>query len=208
VAVIGIPGGFAALVAMMQIDNADTLGHMSAAQDFVAIAAFAIGLAGISGGSLFLAMRWWTRPGVAVTAAGVVAYNWRPLLLPWSMVAGVTTYQRRFGPGPALLLTSGDVVALTCAPIVGSWSASGGGRSLRCSVNEMITAGLAECRPQRPDGQERACMPATASPAGHASLRRRPLPRSPAFVRPARPLPSGLRGFTGSPAHLPGVPPL
>src|SRR5262245_57984144 len=61
VAVIGIPGGFAALVAMMQIDNANTLGHMSAAQDFVAIAAFAIGLAGISGGSLFLAMRWWTR---------------------------------------------------------------------------------------------------------------------------------------------------
>src|SRR5260221_4061330 len=144
VAVIGIPGGFAAVVAMMQLANADTLGHMSTAQDFVAIAAFAIGLAGISGGSLFLAMRWWPRPGLAITPAGVVVYNWRPLLVPWSMVAGVTTYQRRFGPGPALLLAGGDVGALTCAPIFRSWSTPAGPRDLRSSVDEMIRAGLAE----------------------------------------------------------------
>jgi len=195
VAVIGIPGGFAALVAMMQIDNADTLGHMSTAQDFVAIAAFAIGLAGISGGSLFLAMRWWPRPGLAITPAGVVVYNWRPLLVPWSMVAGVTTYQRRFGPGPALLLACGDVVALTCAPIVGSWSTSGGARSLRCSVDEVISAGLAECQPERPDEQEPACAPRAASPARHASLRRHQLPGAPSCYRPSRRLSGAWRAL-------------
>jgi hypothetical protein len=138
VVLVGVPAGIAACAALLQID-ADTLVPTSAADAFVAVMALVIGFGGICCGSILLGLRWWARPAAAITPAGVVVYNWRPLLVPWPMISAVTSLPRSGrGPGPGLALVNGEVVALRFVPQTPFWSAPDGARFGRFDVTEMI----------------------------------------------------------------------
>jgi hypothetical protein len=205
VGLIGVPAGLAVLIGMLQIDDADTLGPMSALQDTIAVTAFIIGLLGICGGSIYLARRLGRRPSAAIATSGVVVYNLRSLLVPWQMISGMTTFRRKGGrPGPALLLANGDVLPLRFAPTSAYWTAPGDGSSnVRTSVEEKILQALREHRPEldsAPAVLPVAVLPAAVLPSavGAAdlraeSLRQRQLPGPPVCQLPPRPLPVGWR---------------
>jgi hypothetical protein len=204
IGLIGAPAGFAVLISMFQIDDADTLGPMSAVQDTIAVTAVFVGLFGICGGSIYLALRLGRRPSAAIATSGLVVYNVHSLLVPWQMISGMTTFRRRSGrSGPALLLANGDVIPLRFAPASAYWSAPGNGSSnVRSSVEETILHALREHAPAA--GSVPAVLPAAAThPAGlqpePASLRQRRmhrqhhLPGNPVYELSPRRMPLGWR---------------
>jgi hypothetical protein len=189
---IGVPAGFVVLVSMLQIDNADTLGPMSALQDIIAVTALVVGLLGICGGSIYLALRLGRRPSAAIATTGVVVYNLRSLLVPWQMISGMTTFRRRSGRTvPALLLADGEMLPLLFASTSAYWTAPGDGSSnVRTSLEEKILEALREHRPELVVGSGAG----TANlPAEPGSLRQHRLPGTPVHEMSPRPMPIGWR---------------
>jgi hypothetical protein len=206
VGLIGVPAGFAVLISMFQIDDAKTLGPMSAVQDSIAVTAVFVGLFGINGGSIYLALRLGRRPSAAIATFGLVVYNVHSLLVPWQMISGMTTFRRRGGrSGPAVLLADGDVLPLRFAPTSAYWSAPGDGSSnVRRSVEETILDALREHTlaadsvpaplPALTGGTAGTTAGTTANPRPEpGSLRQHRLPGTPVYELSPRRMPLSWR---------------
>ena len=115
VAGAGVVFGLLALTVILGIDNTINADQMNAAQDVVGTVATVAGF-GVAGGGIYCAFRWWRRPCLRVTPDGIEVHNWRPVLVPWSMIGGVDTFQPDTGDRrPALVLHDGRLVPVLFA---------------------------------------------------------------------------------------------
>jgi hypothetical protein len=185
--VAGIVVSLVAVAAILQIDHAAQAVHFSTAQGIVGGAATVVGILGILLSGL-CCVRLWRRPGLRFSQAGVMVCSWRPVLVPWQVISGVTTSKSRSGSAlPALRLCDGQVLALKFVSVVaaGYEDENEAMRLLRACMPVQHPAS-----PQPPAAADSQPSPVPAAAGG--SLSRRRLPGIPAYRLPRCRLPRNL----------------
>jgi len=102
--IVGWTTTLLAVAAILQIDNAATAPNFTPSQDAVGVTAMVVGLSGAVG-VVVAAVRWWRRPAVTITPTAVTIYRYRPVSIPWPMIAEVA--------GGGVVLSGGRRIAST-----------------------------------------------------------------------------------------------
>jgi hypothetical protein len=92
--VAGWTASVAAALAILQIDGAETAVHYTPSQDAVGVTAMVVGVGGAVA-AVVVAVRWWRRSALQLTAQAFTVFQRHPVAIPWTMIADVP------GAGPA-----------------------------------------------------------------------------------------------------------
>jgi DivIVA domain-containing protein len=86
--VSGWVASVAAALAILQIDGAEWAVHYTPSQDAVGVTAMVVGIGGAVA-AVVIAVRWWRRPALQLTAQAFTIFRRHPVAIPWTMIADV-----------------------------------------------------------------------------------------------------------------------